>query len=50
MPLWLCMEKGIKIDNEHHHHTVFHVDGFMVENHCDIIDVHYGHKNKEIDR
>ncbi len=45
----LSKERGIKIDNEHHHHTVFHVDGFMVENHYDIVNVHYGHKNKEID-
>jgi hypothetical protein len=30
-------EKGIKVDNGEHHHTVFYWGDFMVENHYDII-------------
>lgn len=41
---------GIKIDNSHHHHTVFYVDGFMVENHYDIINVHVYKANAELER
>lgn len=33
-------KKGIKIDNSHHHHTVFYVGTFMVENHYDFGNVH----------
>lgn len=34
-------DKGIKIDNSHHHHTVFYWHDFMVENHYDFIEVHH---------
>ena len=37
----LAKEKGIEIDNSHHHHTIFYWRGFMVENHYDFIDVHH---------
>ena len=40
----LIKEKGIKIDNSHHHHTVFNWRDFMVENHYDFINVHH-HKS-----
>lgn len=40
----LSHEKGIQIDNSHHHHTVFDWQGFMVENHYDFINVHH-HKS-----
>jgi len=40
----LAKEKGIKIDNTHHHHTVFNWHGFSVENHYDFINVHH-HKS-----
>lgn len=43
-------EKGIEVDNSHHHHTVFYWRDFMVENHYDFINVHYGHKNAEIEK
>ena len=33
-------KKGIRIDNSHHHHTVFYVGTFMVENHYDFGNVH----------
>ena len=36
----LAREKGIKIDNSHHHHTVFYWRDFMVENHYDFVNVH----------
>lgn len=40
----LMREKlGIKIDNSHHHHTVFQFEGVTVENHYDFINTH-GHK------
>ncbi len=36
----LLQEKGIVIDSSHHHHTVFHINGVMVENHYDFINIH----------
>ena len=41
--------KGIKVDNSHHHHTVFDWDGFMVENHYDFINVHHHKSNVEFE-
>ena len=46
----LSWEKGIKIDNSHHHHTVFQVDGFLVENHYDIVNVHVYKANAELEK
>lgn len=46
----LSKEKGIKIDNSHHHHTVFDWGEFMVENHYDFINVHHHKSNKEFDK
>ena len=42
-------EKGITIDNSHHHHTVFLWNSFSVENHYDFINVHHHktHINQE---
>ncbi len=40
----IASEKGITVDNSHHHHTVFYWLGFMVENHYDFVNV-YGHKS-----
>ena len=40
----LAKEKGIKVDNSHHHHTVFTWGDFLVENHYDFINV-YHHKS-----
>ena len=42
-------EKGIKIDNSHHHHTVFDWNGFSVENHYDFINVHHHKSNVELE-
>lgn len=36
----LFHELGIKVDNSHHHHTVFQWQGFTVENHYDFVNVH----------
>lgn len=35
----LAKEKGIEIDNSHRHHTVFDWEGYMVENHYDLLTV-----------
>ena len=37
-------DPGFKIDNSHHHHTVFRWEGFSVENHFDFVNV-YQHKS-----
>ena len=39
--LAVANEKGIEIDNSHHHHTIFNWGEFTVENHYDFIDVHH---------
>ena len=36
----LAKEHGVKVDDSHHHHTVFKWHGFSVENHYDIVNVH----------
>ena len=36
----LLSELGIKVDNSLHHHTMFKWEGFNVENHYDIVNVH----------
>lgn len=46
----LTKVKGIKIDNSHHHHTVFHWRDFMVENHYDFINIHHHKSNYEVER
>lgn len=37
-------DPGFKIDNSHHHHTVFEWRGFTVENHYDFVNI-YAHKS-----
>ena len=46
----VASEKGIKIDNSHHHHTVFEWNGFAVENHYDFINVHAHKSSAEIEK
>lgn len=46
----LSGHKGVKIDNEHHHHTVFYYNGVMVENHYDFFNVHSHLSNREVER
>lgn len=45
----LTSEKGIKVDNSHHHHTVFIWGDFMVENHYDFINVYHHKSNVELE-
>lgn len=42
----LLVEKGIRVDNSHHHHTVFTWGDFSVENHYDFINK-YHHKSHQ---
>ena len=35
----LSKEKGIEIDNSHRHHTIFEWEGYVVENHYDLMTV-----------
>ena len=41
---------GVKIDSSHHHHTVYQWYEYGVENHYDWVNVHYGHKNAELEK
>lgn len=43
-------ETGIKVNNSHHHHTVFLWHGFMVENHYDFINIHHHRSNVKLDK
>lgn len=46
----LSKDRGILIDNSHHHHTVFSWNGFMVENHYDFIEVHYRKSSQALEK
>ena len=46
----LTNEKGIEIDNSHHHHTVFYWRDFMVENHYDFVNIHRNKSNASIEK
>lgn len=46
----LAKEKGIEIDNSHHHHSVFYWRDFMVENHYDFINVYHHKSNIELEK
>lgn len=46
----IAFDKGLKIDNSHHHHTVFEWEGFTVENHYDFLNVHHHKSNVEMER
>ena len=41
---------NIEIDEDKHHHTVFYVDGVMVENHFDFLNLHAHRSSREIER
>lgn len=45
----LASEFGIKIDNSHHHHTVFRWQGFTVENHYDFVNVNVHRSSRELE-
>ena len=40
---------NIDIDEDKHHHTVFYVDGVMVENHYDFLNIHAHRSNRVIE-
>lgn len=40
---------GINIDEGRHHHTVFYVDGVMIENHYDFLNIHSHRSNRDIE-
>ena len=42
-------DPSFKIDNSHHHHTVFQWQGFTVENHYDFLNVHHHKSNVELE-
>ena len=39
-------ELGVVVDNTHHHHSVFHINGLMFENHYDFLN-QYAHKSNQ---
>lgn len=43
-------EQGFKVDNSHHHHTVFEWQGFTVENHYDFVNIHHHKSNVELEK
>lgn len=46
----VAKEIGIRIDNSHHHHTVFSWREFTVENHYDFINVYHHKSNKNFEK
>lgn len=46
----LKIEKGITVNNEKQHHSIFDWHGFMVENHFDFTDLHHHKSNVEIEK
>ena len=40
---------GVKVDNSHHHHSVFRFGQWSVENHYDFINVHAHRSNRRIE-
>lgn len=46
----LRRELNIAIDEDKHHHTVFHIEGVMFENHYDFLNVESHLSNREIER
>lgn len=45
----ISRKRGIKVDNSHHHHTVFNWGEFMVENHYDFVNVYDYSSSKELE-
>lgn len=42
-------ERGVRIDEDKHHHTVFTFEGVMVENHFDFLNVHAHRSNRVVE-
>ena len=45
----LARERGVAVDNSHHHHTVFSFEGFSVENHYDFLNIHAHLSNRKVE-
>lgn len=45
----LKKDMGVKINTDHHHHTVFTWQNFIVENHYDFLNVHHHKSNVELE-
>ncbi len=43
-------KKGVEIDYTHHHHTVFHINGVMIENHYDFLNIHAHLSSRDIEK
>lgn len=41
---------GVEIDKDKHHHTTFVIDGIMVENHYDFLNIHAHPSNRDIEQ
>lgn len=46
----LKKEKGITIEEDQHHHTIFNWGEFTVENHYDFVNVHSHQSSKELEK
>lgn len=46
----LSKELSIPVGSSHHHHTTFSFNGYLVENHYDFVNVHYGHGNDALEK
>lgn len=46
----ISRELKIPVDSSHHHHTTFSFNGYLVENHYDFVNVHYGHGNDKLEK
>lgn len=45
----LAKEKGVSIEKDQHHHTIFNWGEFTVENHYDFVNVHAHQSSKELE-
>lgn len=45
----LRQHHNVAIDEDKHHHTVFHIGGVMVENHYDFLNIHSHRSNRKVE-
>lgn len=46
----LSRELKIPVDSSHHHHRTFSFNDYLVEDHYDFVNVHYGHGNEKLEK
>lgn len=46
----MAKELGVKVDNSHHHHTVFNWRDFSVENHYDFVNIYARKSSAELEK